>query len=71
MSQMTVKLYASAISCESCVAAIVSGLQGMPGVNNVSIDLESKMVTVDYNADNTSESDIRRRMKDIGYAVIG
>jgi copper chaperone CopZ len=71
MAKTTVKLYSATISCDSCVTAIESGLREMQGVNSVSVDRDSKMVTVDYDTDHASETDVKRRMKDIGYEVIG
>jgi len=71
VAQTTAKLYAPAISCDHCVKAIVGGLQGTQGVENVTVDMDSKMVTVTYDTDYLSEADIRHRMKDIGYEPVG
>ncbi|MBE0448354.1 MAG: heavy-metal-associated domain-containing protein [Actinobacteria bacterium] len=71
MARTIAKLYAPAISCDHCVQAIVSGLRGTPGVENVEVDKDNKMITVDYDADYLSETDIRHKMKDLGYEVIG
>lgn len=71
MAKATAKLFSPAISCDHCVMAIVGGLKGAPGIENVSVDKDSKMVTVTYDTDFISETDIRHRMKDIGYEVVG
>jgi copper chaperone CopZ len=71
MAKTTVKLYSATISCDSCVTAIENGLRNMQGVNSVSVDRDSKMVTVDYDTDQTSETGVKSRMKDIGYEVMG
>lgn len=71
MAKMTAKLYAPSVSCDHCVKAIVGGLQGTTGVGNVTVDSDSKMVTVTYDTDYLSEVDIRHKMKDIGYEVVG
>jgi copper chaperone len=71
MANTIAKLYSAAISCEHCVSAIESGIREMPGINGVSVDRDNKMITVDYDAEQLSETAIRLRMKDLGYEVIG
>ncbi|HZD60756.1 MAG TPA: heavy-metal-associated domain-containing protein [Anaerolineae bacterium] len=71
MAKTTAKLYAPSISCDHCVQTIVGGLQGIPGIERVEVDKDNKMVTVDYDTDYLSETDIRHKMRDIGYEVMG
>ncbi len=71
VAKTTAKLYAPSANCDHCVQAIVNGLKGTPGVENVMVDLESKMVTVIYDTEYLSETDIRHRMRDIGYEAVG
>lgn len=71
MAKTTAKLFSPAISCDHCVMTIEGELKGATGVESVSVDKDSKMVTVTYDTDYISETDIRHRMRDIGYEVIG
>ncbi|MEW5706407.1 MAG: cation transporter [Actinomycetota bacterium] len=71
MARTIAKLYSPSISCNHCIQAIVGGLQGTPGIEKVMVDLDTKMVTVVYDTDYLSETDIRHRMRDIGYEAIG
>lgn len=71
MAKTTTKLFSPAISCDHCVRAIVGGLRATPGVENVSVDLDNKTVTVDYDTDYMSEKGVRDKMRDIGYEVMG
>lgn len=70
MAKMIAKLYSSAISCDHCVNAIESGLRGAPGIENVTVDKDTKMVTVNYDTDFMSQEDIISKMRDLGYEVM-
>ena len=71
MAKTIVTLVSPAISCNHCVEAIKSGLQGTPGIESVEVDKDNKMVTVTYDVDYLSEADVRHKMRDIGYEVLG
>ncbi|MCL6472400.1 MAG: cation transporter [Firmicutes bacterium] len=71
MAKTTAKLVSPAISCDHCVQAITGGLKGTPGIESVSVDKDSKEVTVTYDTDYLTEKNIRDKMKDIGYEVVG
>ncbi|HEY3373541.1 MAG TPA: heavy-metal-associated domain-containing protein [Candidatus Aquicultor sp.] len=71
MATTTVKLFAPEISCDHCVGAIEGGLRGQAGIESVQVDRDNKMVTVTYNTDFTSEIEIKHKMRDIGYEVVG
>jgi len=58
------------MSCVSCSSKIKNGLMEMNGVENVSIDLKSQNVTVDYNSQDIEPEDILKCVKDMGYEVI-
>lgn len=42
------------ISCEHCVRTVTDTLTPMAGVNTVSVDLDSKQVTVEYDPATTT-----------------
>ncbi|MCX7746075.1 MAG: heavy-metal-associated domain-containing protein [Clostridia bacterium] len=58
------------ISCSTCSGKIQSGIKEMNGIENVSVDLKTQMVTVEYNPDNVSAQDIRKKISTLGYEVI-
>jgi mercuric transport protein len=41
-------LYADKIFCSACAATITKALRGVPGVSKVSVDVDSKEVTVRF-----------------------
>lgn len=59
-----------AMSCISCSTKIKNGLMEMNGVEDVSIDLKSQNVTVNYNSQDIKPEEIRKCVKDMGYEVI-
>lgn len=59
--------HAPEISCEGCANAIKRALGSAQGVESVSVDIDSKQVMVDYNADETDPDEIRDRIEDAGY----
>ena len=45
-----VRLQIDGMSCGHCVAAVENGLNAVPGVESVVVDLESGMASIDGNA---------------------
>jgi copper chaperone len=58
------------ITCNVCSSKIEQGVKGLKGVSNVSIDLKSQMVKVDYNPSEVTPQDIKRQVSSMGYEVI-
>jgi len=58
------------ISCSACSCKIQEGLKSMKGVGNVSVDLKTQAVTVEYNPDDIKPQDIRSRISSMGYDVV-
>lgn len=69
MSKATAKLVAPDISCMHCAKAITDGLNPVEGIDEVSVDVPTKTVTVDYNGDVLTESMIKAMLSDLGYPV--
>lgn len=66
---MTEKTYVVPdISCEHCVKAIQGELASIPGVEVLSIDIPSKVVTVRYD-ESVVEDQIVAGIEDAGYQV--
>ncbi|MDW8328123.1 MAG: heavy-metal-associated domain-containing protein [Anaerolineales bacterium] len=66
MTTLTVK--APAISCGHCVKTIQNEVGELPGVQKVSADQNTKLVTIVYDAPATQDA-IEKLMAEIGYPV--
>ena len=62
----TVKIKTSAV-CDMCKTTLEKGLVFEKGVKKSSLDVESKMLTVWYRTDKTTEHIIRKAVTNIGY----
>ncbi|WP_099467458.1 copper chaperone CopZ [Konateibacter massiliensis] len=58
------------MSCEHCVKAVNGAVSALAGVQNVSVDLDSKTVTVEYDAAQSSLEQIKAEIEDQGYDVV-
>ena len=58
------------ISCNVCSNKIQDGLKNLDGINNVNVDLKTKVVNVDYNPSKIQPLDIRKKVSDLGYEVL-
>ena len=59
------------MSCEHCVKAVTNAVNSVTGIGSVSVDLDAKTVTVEYDAAKTSLESIKTEIEDQGYDVIG
>jgi copper chaperone len=59
------------ISCNHCKMAIEGAVQALAGVDTVSVDVEAKSVTVDFETGDTSLQAIETAVEEEGYAVAG
>ena len=57
------------ISCSVCSNKIQEGLKSLQGVGNVSVDLKSKIVNVEYNPTELQPLDIKKKVSALGYEV--
>jgi copper chaperone CopZ len=51
-------LHADKIVCEACAAVITKALRGVPGVANVSVDVEKKEIAVRFDPGKASVADL-------------
>lgn len=65
-----IQLQVEGMSCQHCVDSIVKGLGSLNGVIGVTVDLESKQVTVDYNAEMVTLQAIKDEIEELGYEVV-
>ena len=64
-----VKFKASQMSCGGCANKVKKLLSGINGVNDVAVNLETKVVTVNYDDQKTDVEKIRDSFKQINYTV--
>lgn len=55
------------MSCEHCVKAIKGAVGALSGVKQVSVDLDSRSVTVDYDPGRITLDSIKQEIRDQGY----
>lgn len=58
------------VSCQHCVKAITDELDRIAGVQSVTVDIESKLVTVQAAAD-VSDEQLRAGVEEAGYDIAG
>lgn len=57
------------MTCGHCVAAVAEEVEGVPGVEAVSVDLGSGRLAV--RGDAVEDSDVRAAVEEAGYEVVG
>lgn len=65
---MTTKLKISGMTCGNCVKHVTQALQAVPGVERVSVDLESGTAEVDGDASNEQ---LKAAVEEEGYELEG
>jgi copper chaperone len=63
MSRLTLKV--PDVSCGHCVASISGAVSGLPGVTEVNVDLERKLVEVD--GDGVGVAPVEEAIREAGY----
>lgn len=64
-----VDLNIPSLSCSACSKKISDGLKSIKGINNVSTDLKSQIITVEYNPDDIQAQDIKKEVWNMGFDV--
>ena len=57
------------ITCNVCSSKIQDGLKSMQGIGDVSVDLKSKVVNVEYDPSSIEPQQIRSKVSSMGYEV--
>ena len=57
------------MTCEGCASKIQTALAGTDGIVKVSVKVEDKRVSVDYDADKLSPEKIAKIISDLGYSA--
>ena len=63
-------LHVEGMSCEHCVKTIRTVVGALPGVADVSVDLNLKTVTVNHDPAQSPLDKIRLEIEDQGYEVV-
>jgi Cu+-exporting ATPase len=58
------------ISCSACSGKIKEGIKSIKGVGNISIDLKSQNLTVEYNPSDIKPHDIKKHIYQMGYEIL-
>ena len=66
----TTQFSVPSITCQVCSGKIQDGIKSLDGIQNVSVDLKSKMVNVNYDPSHINPTDIRKKVASLGYEVV-
>lgn len=58
------------MSCMHCVKAIGGALEKLKGVKNVDVDLNGKVVNVEFDESTATLDAIKNKIEELGYDVI-
>ncbi|NLM89166.1 MAG: heavy-metal-associated domain-containing protein [Syntrophomonadaceae bacterium] len=59
------------MSCMHCVNAVKESVGSLSGVTRVEPDLEGKQVVVEFDDDKVKLEDIKEKIEETGYYVVG
>ena len=63
----TFQTHSAAIECDACANSIQRALGKLAGVQQVTVDVESKTIRVEYNPAQVKENEITERLALIGF----
>jgi copper chaperone len=59
------------VSCAHCKSSIENALKPLDGVHEATVDIDNKIVTVDFDDERLDRSRLVREIEDVGYPVAG
>ena len=62
-------LYIEGMSCDHCKMTLEKGIGGLKGVSSVKVDLDQNQAEVQFDPDEISLTDIKKKIVDLGYKV--
>lgn len=65
---MKKQLIVEGMTCNHCRMSVIQALQGLPGVREVEVDLQTRRVTLEHDAQVTDAA-LRQAIEDIGFSV--
>jgi copper chaperone len=63
----TVKIKCTEMTCDGCKRSITKSINTLQGITKLEIDLEKKMITVEYDDSKTAEQNIVNAVVEAGY----
>ena len=63
----TVMIKVPTVVCNSCATTIKSAVKKVPGVKSVSVDVDKKVATVEYNPEKVTLAGLEKAIADAGY----
>lgn len=70
MSKEIKTLNVEGMSCSHCENAVKKSVGALDGVDNVTVDLKGKQVTVDFDSSKVTVEAIKEAIEDQGYDVV-
>ncbi len=70
MSNVSKTLNVNGMSCSHCENAVKKAVGALSGVANVSVDLQEKKVTIEYDPEKVTVDQIKNAIEDQGYEVV-
>jgi copper chaperone CopZ len=67
MNQAIIELTAPGISCGKCKANIEGDLASHPGIEQVTVDVATRRVSIAYDQQRTSPDQLCAKLSEIGY----
>lgn len=67
---MTLELNVKGMSCNHCVMSVKGALKVLSGVENVDVNLDSGKVKVEFEGDQSRQSEFKKAIEDQGYDVV-
>ena len=64
-----IELVIEGMHCQGCVKRVENALGALDGVNDVKVELEDKIATVEYDTQKVSLEEIKEAIEDIGFSV--
>ena len=58
------------MTCEHCVETVTKAVNSLDGISQVSVDLDKKQVTVDFDDSRTDMDAISSKIVEVGFEVI-
>jgi len=58
------------MTCEHCVETVTKAVNSLDGISQVSIDLDKKQVTVDFDDSRTDMDAISSKIIEVGFEVV-
>lgn len=66
---MTTNIQIENLKCGGCAATIKKGISAINGVNDVAVDVENSIVTID--SENANLVEIKEKLSKLGYPEVG